>query len=57
MEDRKITYTGHKSEEKDIEETLESLTTRQICIQSALINADIHVHVRERLQNDRELRK
>ena len=43
--------------EKYIEETLEPLITRQICIQSALVNADIHLHLRERLQNDPKLRK
>ena len=43
--------------EKDIEETLEPLITGQICVQSALVNADIHTHLRERLQNDRKLRK
>ena len=43
--------------ENDIEDTLTPLITGQICIQSALINADIHVHIRERLQNDRKLRK
>ena len=43
--------------ENDIEETLTPLITGQICIQSALVNADICVHIRERLQNDRKLRK
>jgi hypothetical protein len=43
--------------ERDIEETLEPLVTGQVCIQSALANADIHIHLRERLQNDPKLRK
>lgn len=43
--------------EGDIEEVLEPLVTDQICIQSALINADIRLHIRERLEHDRVLRK
>jgi hypothetical protein len=43
--------------ERDIEEALEPLITGQICIQRALVNADIHTHVCERLQNDPKLRK
>jgi hypothetical protein len=43
--------------EKDIEDTITPLITGQICIQSALVDADIRVHTRERLQNDRKLRK
>jgi hypothetical protein len=35
--------------ERDIEESLESLIIGQICIQSALVNADIHTHICERL--------
>jgi hypothetical protein len=41
----------------DIEETLTPLITDQICIQSALVDADIRIHIRERLQNDPKLRK
>jgi hypothetical protein len=41
----------------DIEETLTPLTTGQICIQSALVDADIYIYIRERLQNDLILRK
>lgn len=41
----------------DIEETLTPLITGHICIQSALIDADICIHIRERLQNDPRLRK
>lgn len=43
--------------ERDIEETLAPLATDQICIQSALVNADIHVHICDRLQNDPKLNK
>ena len=43
--------------ERDIEETLESLATSEICLQSALVNIDIHTHISERLQNDSKLRK
>ena len=42
---------------REIEVSLEPLVTAQICIQSAIINADIHIHIRERLQNDIKLRK
>lgn len=41
--------------EREIEETLEPLVTRQICIHSALVNADINIHLRERLQSDPKL--
>jgi hypothetical protein len=43
--------------ERDIEEALEPLVTGQVCIQSALVNADIYIHICERLQNDLKLRK
>jgi hypothetical protein len=43
--------------ERDIEETLEPLATGQVYIQSALVNADIHIHLCERLQNDPKLKK
>jgi hypothetical protein len=43
--------------EKDIEENLMPLITGQICIQSTLVDADIRIHIRERLQNDAKLRK
>jgi ankyrin repeat protein len=43
--------------ERDIEDTLAPLATDQICIQSALVNADIHVHLCDRLQNDPKLNK
>jgi len=43
--------------EREIEETLEPLITSQICIQSALVDADINIHIRERLQNDLKLKK
>lgn len=43
--------------ERDIEESLEPLITGQICIQSALVNADIRIYICDRLQNDPKLRK
>lgn len=43
--------------ERDIEETLESLVTSTICLQSALVNVDIHTHISERLQNDSKLKR
>jgi hypothetical protein len=43
--------------EKDIEETLTPLITGQACIQSVLVDADIRIHIRERLQPDPNLRK
>jgi len=43
--------------ERDIEEALEPLITGQTCIQSAFVNADIHTHLCERLQNDPKLGK
>jgi hypothetical protein len=49
-----ITVTSRR--EKDIEETLEPLVTDQICIQNALVDADIHIHLHERLRNDPKLK-
>ena len=43
--------------EREIEETLQPLITCQICIQSALVDADINLHVHETLQNDKKLKK
>lgn len=43
--------------ERDIEEALESLVTGEICLQSALVNVDIHTHISERLQNDSKLKR
>lgn len=43
--------------ENDISTSLEPLVTRQLCIESGLINADIRVHVLERLSNDPKLKK
>lgn len=43
--------------EKDISDILYSLVTDQICIQSAIINADIQVYIHERLGEDRHLKK
>ena len=43
--------------ENDITTSLEPLVTCQLCIQSALVDADIRVHVLERLSNDPKLKK
>ncbi|PVH67502.1 ankyrin, partial [Cadophora sp. DSE1049] len=43
--------------ERDIEEALESLTTSEICLQSALVDNDIRTHLSERLQNDPKLKR
>ena len=42
--------------EQDIKEVLEPLVTGQICIQNALVDADIYIHLHERLQNDPKLK-
>lgn len=42
---------------RDIEETLESLVTGEICLQSAVVNINIYTYLFERLQNDSNLRK
>jgi hypothetical protein len=38
--------------EQDIEDCLSTLVSNEIDIQSTLVDADIRVHVRERLRND-----
>jgi hypothetical protein len=43
--------------ERDISDSLEPLVTRKICIQSALVNADIQVYIQQRLLSDRDLKK
>lgn len=43
--------------ERDIDECLDSLVTSQISIQSEVVNADIHAHISEVLQNDPKLKK
>lgn len=43
--------------ENDIARSLEPLLTEQLCIQSALVDVDIRVHILERLSNDPKLRK
>ncbi|KAH6662712.1 ankyrin repeat-containing domain protein [Halenospora varia] len=43
--------------ERDIEETLESLVTSKICLQSALVNVDIGTYLFEQLQDDPKLKK
>ena len=43
--------------EQDIEDCLSSIVSSQINIQSSLVNADIRIHVRDRLRKDRKLQK
>ena len=43
--------------ENDIASSLEPLLTAQLCIQSALVDVDIQVHILERLSNDPKSRK
>lgn len=43
--------------EKDIARSLEPLITCQLCIQSALVDADIRIHVLDRLSTDPRLKK
>jgi hypothetical protein len=52
----KIHILATSRREREIEEVLEPLVTGQICIQSTLVDTDIHIHIRERLQNDPKLR-
>jgi hypothetical protein len=53
----KIHILATSRRERDIEEALEPLLTDQICIQSAQVNGDIQLHIRERLHNDPKLKK
>ena len=43
--------------ERDIEDCLESRVSCQINIQQGVVDADIHIHICERLQNDTKLKK
>ena len=43
--------------ENDITKSLESLVTCQLCIQSALVDADIRIYVLDKLSNDPGLKK
>ena len=43
--------------EKDIARSLEPLVTCQLCIQSALVDADIRIHVLDRVSTDPNLKK
>lgn len=43
--------------ENDIAMSLEPLVTCQLCIQSAAVDADIRVHILERLSSDPKLKK
>jgi hypothetical protein len=54
---KKLHILATSRTENDIEEALVPLITGQICIQSAVFNADIQIHLRERLQSDPKLKK
>ena len=43
--------------ENEIATSLEPLVTCQLCIQSALVDADIHIHILDRLSTDVKLKK
>ena len=43
--------------ERDIEDCLESQVSCQINLQQRVVDADIHIHICERLQNDTRLKK
>lgn len=43
--------------ENDIATSLDPLVTCKMPLQSALVDADIHIHIRERLSDDPKLRK
>lgn len=43
--------------ERDIEDSLQSIVTGQFSIQDEIVDADIRVHVRERLQHDSKLKR
>ena len=43
--------------ENDIATSLEPLITCQLCIQSALVDSDIRLHIVDRLSNDLKLKK
>ncbi|KAH6666209.1 hypothetical protein B0J14DRAFT_199342 [Halenospora varia] len=56
-ETEKLHILATSRREREIEETLESLVTGKICLQSALVNIDIHTHLSERLQTDSKLKR
>ena len=43
--------------ERDIDDCLSSLVSNEINIQSTLVDADIRIHVHDKLRNDRKLKK
>ena len=55
INDLHVLVTSRK--ENDIAKSLEPLVTCQLCIQSALVDADIRVHILERLSTDVKLKK
>lgn len=55
MDNLHLLTTSRK--ENDISTSLEPLVSRQLCIQSGLVDTDIRVHVPETLSNDSKLKK
>ena len=55
INDLHVLTTSRK--ENDIAMSFESLVTCQLCVQSALVDADIRIHVVDRLSNDPKLKK
>ena len=55
IKDLHVLATSRK--ENDIATSLEPLVTCQLCIQSALVDADVRLHIQERLSNDPKLKK
>ena len=53
----KLHVLATSRKESDIATSLETLVTCQLCIQSALVDADIRVYVLERLSSDPKLKK
>lgn len=52
----KLHIVATSRRKKEIEETLEPLITGQICIKSALVDADIQIYLGEALQKDSKLK-
>ncbi len=54
---RQLHMLATSRKETDINEALEPLITDQISIQSGLVDADIQIHLQERLHNDPKLKR
>ena len=53
----KVHVLSTSRRERDIEETLASLVTSEICLQSDLVNVDIRTYLSEQLKKDSKLRR